>query len=247
MSDGFEVVKGNLRIDTTDGPLKVGDHVRFVASSSPQNAPLNQPYAMDSVVISARQSSAEFRCIHHPPKFLTDCTWRYKHCGSFVTSKAMIDAVVTFYAEKEGSCRLYKKLVGLPHAGNEQPEKTQRVPMSETLNSSQKKALVAAIRHPLVFVWGPPGTGKTHTIVMILMRLLEVFDGSRFLVTAPTHNAVDNILQRFITDGGPEETKCKTLRVSTSVSPSSRATSPFSSFGVAMRPFSQSKSSATNQ
>ena len=218
VSDGFEVVKCSLRIDATEGPLKVGDHVRFVASVPPQNAPLDRPYAMDAIVISSRQSSASFRCIHHPPPFLTDCTWQYKHCGSFVTAKAMLDAVTTFYTEKEASCKLYGKFVGLRREMDGTPDPTKPVSLIETLNASQNAALVAAMQYPLVFIWGPPGTGKTHTIVVILKRLLETFSKSRFLVTAPTHNAVDNILQHFIRSNGAGEIAYEPLRVSTSVS-----------------------------
>lgn len=68
-------------------------------------------------------------------------------------------------------------------------------------------------------LWGPPGTGKTHTIAVIL-ELLAADPEQRILVTAPTHNAVDNIMRKYLTnmrDRGEPFTSA--LRVSTDVSP----------------------------
>jgi DNA replication ATP-dependent helicase Dna2 len=41
-------------------------------------------------------------------------------------------------------------------------------------------------------VWGTPGTGKTHTIAVIIQALVHL--KKSVLVTSYTHNAVDNIL-----------------------------------------------------
>ena len=128
----------------------------------------------------------------------------------------MIDAVIAFYTEKIAVCALYKRLVGFHVDGDSEQKHDQQTLRSNDLNDSQHAALNSASSHPLAFLWGPPSTGKTHTIVAILKELLMRFKKSRFLVTAPTHNAVDNILQHLIrdgTDGGIEP-----LRISTSVS-----------------------------
>ncbi|KAK8048066.1 hypothetical protein PG996_016130 [Apiospora saccharicola] len=70
-------------------------------------------------------------------------------------------------------------------------------PGGELLNAGQSEAVRAALTHPLVSIWGPPGTGKTQTIVEILLGLQQKFPAERILVTAPTHNAVDNVMRRF--------------------------------------------------
>ena len=217
-SDGFEVVKASLRIDAPEGPPKIGDHVRFIAATRPQNAPASQPDALDAVVIRSGQGSASFRCIHHPPTYLTECDWKYRHCGSFVTSKAMLDAVTVFYVEKQACCSLYARLVPITEKSDRPVEDSSPVLCDDTLNASQNRALAAATQQRLTLLWGPPGTGKTQTIVAILRQLLVMFKKCRFLVAAPTHNAVDNILQRFIDSGGPGTLACNPLRVSTSVS-----------------------------
>lgn len=44
---------------------------------------------------------------------------------------------------------------------------------------------------------GPPGSGKTTAICELIVQLLR--DGQRVLLVAPTHVAVDNVLERLIT------------------------------------------------
>ena len=218
VSDGYTLVKASLRIDLPQEPFKPGDHIRFVASLPPQNAPFQQAYIMDALVVSSGQGSAKFRCIHPPPSYLAECTWKYRHCGSFVTSKVMFDAATTFYTGKEATCGVYSQLVGHPQEHGEQREnKTKQAVLHQSLNVSQNKALTTAMQNPLVLLWGPPGTGKTQTTIVILQYLLREFDKSRFLVTAPTHNAVDNLLQRFLDEGGSKALASTPLRVSTSV------------------------------
>ncbi|QRV85064.1 RNA-dependent RNA polymerase [Ceratobasidium sp. AG-Ba] len=89
----------------------------------------------------------------------------------------------------------------------------------DRFNSSQREAIMS-IEHPLSLIWGPPGTGKT-TVVVAMLRLLlgSMPPGSRILMTASTHNAVDNVLERFIQENSkhniiPEE---QLLRVATDI------------------------------
>jgi len=217
-SDGFEVVKSFLRIDSPSGIPRVGDHIRLSASNPPGNAPLLRPYSMDAIVLTSELGSATFRCLHHLPPYVKECAWNLTRCGSFVTSKAMFDAIAALYTEKESCCRLYASFVGLADEHITLPNARLPFAPNKFLNVSQNRALEAAMKHNLVFLWGPPGTGKTHTIVVILEQLLNALTKMRFLVTAPTHNAVDNILQRFIQECSPQKTGVTPVRVSTDVS-----------------------------
>lgn len=216
--EGYEVVETSIRIDSPGEPLRAGDHVRLRVASPPQNAPILEPYSMDAIVVTSVLGAARLRCLHRLPVYVKECNWKLTHCGSFVTSKAMFDAVTAFYAGKSTSCKLYGSLVGLLDCQIELPETTLDFRRDEALNDSQNRAIEAAMTHRLAFLWGPPGTGKTQTIAALTKQLLTTLPHARFLVTAPTHNAVDNMLHRFVTEKGPEETSCKPLRVSTSVS-----------------------------
>ena len=46
------------------------------------------------------------------------------------------------------------------------------------------------------FIWGPPGTGKTHTLARLLGEFLE--QGKRVLVTSTTNGAVDTVIDKMI-------------------------------------------------
>ncbi|KAG8715390.1 hypothetical protein FRC08_010636 [Ceratobasidium sp. 394] len=86
-------------------------------------------------------------------------------------------------------------------------------------NESQRQAILS-IQYPLSLVWGPPGTGKTTVVVTMLRLLLKSMpQGSRILMTASTHNAVDNVLERFIQENNQHQTipNDQLLRVATEI------------------------------
>jgi hypothetical protein len=68
------------------------------------------------------------------------------------------------------------------------------------LNAGQWRALHGVFGEPLTLIWGPPGTGKTHTLAHILLgyALVAQMDGRklRLLVTAFTHHAIVNVMKK---------------------------------------------------
>lgn len=69
----------------------------------------------------------------------------------------------------------------------------------EHLNKQQNAAIDTALRaSQLAVIHGPPGTGKTHTLITYISE--EVRRGSRLLVVAPSNVAVDNIVERLAGD-----------------------------------------------
>ncbi len=68
------------------------------------------------------------------------------------------------------------------------------------LNQSQQQA-VAAILHneQLTIIHGPPGTGKTTTLLEAILQLIKI--GEKVLVSAPSNTAVDNISKGLIKQG----------------------------------------------
>ncbi|MEO8771945.1 MAG: AAA domain-containing protein [Ferruginibacter sp.] len=68
---------------------------------------------------------------------------------------------------------------------------------NKRLNDSQQKAVTAITQNEtIVIVHGPPGTGKTTTLIESIVQLIK--DGEKVLVTAPSNTAVDNIAQGLI-------------------------------------------------
>ncbi|MDA1230239.1 MAG: AAA domain-containing protein [Planctomycetota bacterium] len=74
--------------------------------------------------------------------------------------------------------------------------------ISQRLNPSQHDAIRHALAsNDLAIIHGPPGTGKTTTVVEVI-RLL-VARGKRVLACAPSNTAVDNLLERLLALGEP--------------------------------------------
>ncbi len=81
-----------------------------------------------------------------------------------------------------------------------------RLPISsiEAVGEEKGKIIAQACGSSLTYIWGPPGTGKTHLIAYLIGTLAAL--GERVLVTSHTHVAVDQALYAAIKtekDPGP--------------------------------------------
>ena len=73
-------------------------------------------------------------------------------------------------------------------------------PYNNELNPSQLEAVRFALSaEDLAILHGPPGTGKTTTLVELIRQL--VHRGQRVLAVAPSHMGVDNLLEQLLTSG----------------------------------------------
>ena len=104
------------------------------------------------------------------------------------------------------------KLFQYLHAGNAGAEAKnkvkQAVPASPRptvffnphLNESQQSAVAGIIQNEeIVIIHGPPGTGKTTTLVEAIAQLAQL--GKKTLVSAPSNTAVDNIAKGLLQRG----------------------------------------------
>lgn len=73
------------------------------------------------------------------------------------------------------------------------PVTSAAVEAERQLNAEQREAVQYACRMSRTLIWGPPGTGKTHTIAALIDRL--VASGERVLVTSTTNAAVDQTIR----------------------------------------------------
>jgi len=78
-----------------------------------------------------------------------------------------------------------------------EPQPIQKVAFeSKTrLNETQKEAVQKALGAEAFLIHGPPGTGKTSTLIELILQ--EVQRGKKVLATADSNTAVDNMLQRL--------------------------------------------------
>lgn len=65
-----------------------------------------------------------------------------------------------------------------------------------SLNDSQKDAIRFALAsREVALIHGPPGTGKTHTLIELILQLVK--QKKRLLVCGPSNISVDNIVERL--------------------------------------------------
>lgn len=86
------------------------------------------------------------------------------------------------------------------------------------LNSSQKNAVSAIYdNQDLLVVHGPPGTGKTTTLIEAVVQKIK--SGDRILMTAPSNAAVDNFARGLIDAGVKILRVGNTLKVDAAIFP----------------------------
>ncbi|NVB78889.1 MAG: IGHMBP2 family helicase [Kofleriaceae bacterium] len=73
-------------------------------------------------------------------------------------------------------------------------------PLDEELDEVQREAVDLGLRSgDIALIWGPPGTGKTRTLVEVIRQ--RVARGERVLCAAPSNTAVDNLGIRLAGEG----------------------------------------------
>lgn len=213
--DGWPRVQVDFRLDAKGGTPETSAHIRLTAATPPANALSTRRWSVDAIVTKSTPGRAEIQCFHPLPPYVEDCSWRLQHCGPFVTSKTMFASTLALAVGKGEICGLAGLILGVEEWPTEILDGSDSPFQPRTsLNKAQNSAVKTASKYPLTCLWGPPGTGKTHTIVEMIKDLQGRHDGCRILVTAPTHNAVDNVMRRYLQDGEG----WPAIRVSTEVS-----------------------------
>ncbi|KZT63490.1 P-loop containing nucleoside triphosphate hydrolase protein [Daedalea quercina L-15889] len=101
-----------------------------------------------------------------------------------------------------------------------EPQKIENITFFDgSLNQSQRDAIKFAMESPEVAcIHGPPGTGKTHTLIELIRQLTSVTPANstplRLLVCGASNLSVDNILERLLALPAPANSaKLKVTRV----------------------------------
>jgi len=98
---------------------------------------------------------------------------------------AVQSAVVQAQSDLHG---LHNRLV----AANLDPRRVRTAPqVTESLDSSQRAAVANALARDVTFLWGPPGTGKTHTVGEAIAHWVKL--DARVLAVSTANVAVDQI------------------------------------------------------
>jgi hypothetical protein len=64
------------------------------------------------------------------------------------------------------------------------------------VDESQREAIRASLTQDLTFIWGPPGTGKTHTLARLIA--IAALSGKRVIATSIANVAVDQLAKRVV-------------------------------------------------
>ncbi|EXJ83233.1 hypothetical protein A1O1_06852 [Capronia coronata CBS 617.96] len=115
-----------------------------------------------------------------------------------VTYKRMNQALTKLLKTPEASyTALQRVLLGLSSPGSPNLETVKDVVFCDpTLNASQQDAIRFALSSPeIALIHGPPGTGKTYTLIELILQLLK--QNQRVLVCGPSNISVDNIVERL--------------------------------------------------
>lgn len=65
----------------------------------------------------------------------------------------------------------------------------------DKLDPKQAEAVRKALQRKVFYIWGPPGTGKTHTLAALVGALFNA--GKRVLICSNTNQAVDELLKKL--------------------------------------------------
>ncbi|KAF8877847.1 RNA dependent RNA polymerase-domain-containing protein [Gymnopilus junonius] len=215
-SENGEVI-ANIRIDARNS-IRLHSHVRLQAASKAENRWIEAPI-MDGVVVQAEKGQLKINLFHPAPPEMEAMDWNMYDAGSTVTatSNAMMDAIQRLLNDGEDACAFHGLITGADDSMTyDESEFGTFIPGPDAgLNESQVRA-VESWRKPLSLIWGPPG--KTTVIVQVLFDIIRKHENvPKILMTASTHNAVDNVLERFIAINDQEKllTEEQILRVAT--------------------------------
>ncbi|KAM6566333.1 hypothetical protein CsatA_025461 [Cannabis sativa] len=96
------------------------------------------------------------------------------------------------------------------------------VPISCALNEEQTRSIEMILGcegAPPYVIHGPPGTGKTMTVVEAILQLYKTQRHARILVCAPSNSAADHVLDKLIYEKGVKLKHSEIFRLNASARP----------------------------
>lgn len=187
-----------LEFQSTKGDVlpahKFGIH--DVVILKPNKADLGSPSLGQGVVYCLKDSSITVAFDDIPEEGLNS-PLRLEKVANEVTYRRFKDALIQLSkgVQRGPAADLVPVLFGERPPSFSKKDTAVR-PFNTNLDHSQKDAVSKALSSKNVFLLhGPPGTGKTTTVVEIILQ--EVKRGSKILACAASNIAVDNIVERL--------------------------------------------------
>ena len=102
--------------------------------------------------------------------------------------------------EDKATQQLFEYVHGIKKQKEIQPSEQNKIKVGDHLNEFQLKAVENGLCDlPLQIIHGPPGTGKTTTIVELIKTLRK--QGLSIIASAPSNAAVDHLAQQLLNNG----------------------------------------------
>ncbi|GAB2221566.1 hypothetical protein Droror1_Dr00012750 [Drosera rotundifolia] len=191
--------KALLELQSTKGdvlpPHKLGNH--DVVILKPNKSDVGSPSLGQGVVYRLKDSLITVAFDDIPEEGLNN-PLRLEKVANEVTYRRMKDTLIELSKGvlKGPAADLVPVLFGERPPAMSKKDATFS-PFNSNLDRSQKDAISKALSSKNVFLLhGPPGTGKTTTVVEIILQ--EVKRGSKILACAASNIAVDNIVERLV-------------------------------------------------
>lgn len=160
----------------------------------PNKADQGSPSLGQGVVYRLKESSITVAFDEIPEDGLNS-PLRLEKVANEVTYSRMKDALIQLSKQKGPAAEMISVLFGEKHPSSSK-QIMQFSPFNKNLDHSQRDSVSRALSSGNVFLLhGPPGTGKTTTIVEIILQ--EVKRGSKIMACAASNIAVDNIVERL--------------------------------------------------
>ena len=170
------------RDDMPDHQINVGDVV-LVSRKHPLK---------DGIEGTVFEKGKYFLTVVFSQKLPSGKKWRIDLFVNDITFKRMLGSLEFF----EKGYSLYDEKIILGHKKPEICEENLEF-VNENLNQFQKEAVKRAVCSPQLFlIHGPPGTGKTTTLIEIILQHIK--KGQKILATADSNTAVDNIVEGLL-------------------------------------------------
>ncbi|NPA52590.1 MAG: IGHMBP2 family helicase [Aquificae bacterium] len=184
MLGGFKIYRF-YREDMPEHQIKVGDVV-LISKKNPLKS------GIEGTVLDKGKNFISVT-LKQEIKNIEKGYWRVDLFVNDVTFKRMVEALYQISIGKSLFPVEFLLGEGNPYICEEKLEHIE----NKNLNQYQKEAVKKAVcSYPIFLIHGPPGTGKTTTLVEAIIQ--SVKKGEKVLATADSNTAVDNIIEGLL-------------------------------------------------